>query len=129
MVRFDRLTVISGWVLFLFGCFCLVDGAIALVRISPCWIVRLAFGLVSLLLTGAVALLSRAAQLRVPVIVSGFIVFLTGCLAMLFGIYARFTRFDDFKLWQWSMALGGIAVFVSSIIAFLGAKAGEKPSG
>lgn len=129
MVRFDRLTLISGWVLFLFGCFCLIDGSIALVRMAPCWIVRIAFGLVSLLFTSVVALLNRAAQLRVLAVISGSVVFIIGCLAMFFGIYARFTHFDDFKLWQWSMALGGIAVFISSIIAFLGAKAGEKPSG
>lgn len=57
MAALKVLTTICGWILFLFGCFCLVDGAIALVGTGPCWIVRIAFGGVSLLLTVAVALL------------------------------------------------------------------------
>jgi len=113
------LTTICGWILFLFGCFCLADGAIALVGGSPCWIVRLAFGLASLLLASAVVFLGRVAQLKILATISGWIAFVFGCLALAFGTYARFTRFDDFKLWQWSMALGGIAVFLTAIIAFL----------
>ncbi len=122
MASFRVLTKICGWILFLFGCFCLADGAIALVIMSPCWIVRLAFGLASLLLTNIIALLGKVAQLRIAATISGWIVFLFGCLALLFGTYARFTRFDDFKLWQWSMALGSIAIFLTALIAFLSTK-------
>ena len=122
MASFRVLTKICGWILFLFGCFCLADGAIALVRMSPCWIVRLAFGLGSLLLASIIALLGKVSQLRIVVTISGWVVFLSGCLALLMGIYARFTRFDDFKLWQWSMALGGIALFLTALIAFLSTK-------
>jgi len=113
------LTKVRVWILFLFGCFCLVDGTIALVSGSPCWIVRLAFGLVSLLLTSVLVFLGKVAQLKILVTISGWTIFLFGCLALASGIYARFTRFDDFKLWQWSMALGGIAIFLTAIIAFL----------
>jgi|GEM_PF-3223073 len=122
MASFRVLTKICGWILFLFGCFCLADGAIALVRMSPCWIVRLAFGLGSLLLASIIALLGKVSQLRIVVTISGWVVFFFGCLALLMGIYARFTRFDDFKLWQWSMALGGIALFLTALIAFLSTK-------
>jgi len=122
MASFRVLTKICGWILFLFGCFCLADGAIALVRMSPCWIVRLAFGLGSLLLASIIALLGKVSQLRIVVTISGWVVFFFGCLALLMGTYARFTRFDDFKLWQWSMALGGIALFLTALIAFLSTK-------
>lgn len=115
------LTTICGWILFLFGCFCLADGAVALVSGSPCWIVRLAIGLAALLLTSVVALL-KVAQLRILITLSGWTVFVSGCLCLVCGIFTRFTRFDDFKVWQWSMALGGIAIFLTAIIAFLGAK-------
>ena len=119
------LTTICVWILFLFGCFCLADGAIALATGSPCWIVRLAFGLASLLLASAVVFLGRVIRLKALVTISGWIVFIFGCLALASGIYARFARFDDFKLWQWSMALGGIAIFFTAIIAFLGVRSEE----
>lgn len=122
MASFRTLTTICGWILFLFGCFCLADGAIALVRMSPCWIVRLGFGLASLLLTSVVALLGKVAQLKALVTISGWILFVFSCLGLTFGIYARFIHFDDFKLWQGSMSLGGVAIFLTAIIAFVRAK-------
>ncbi len=122
MASLKALTTICVWILFLFGCFCLADGAIALATGSPCWIVRLAFGLVSLLLTSAVVFLGKVARLRALVAISGWVAFISGCLALALGIYVRFARFDDFKVWQWSMALGGIAIFFTAVIALLSAK-------
>jgi len=62
------------------------------------------------------------ARLRALVAISGWVAFISGCLALALGIYVRFARFDDFKVWQWSMALGGIAIFFTAVIALLSAK-------
>lgn len=126
MASLKVLTTICGWILFLCGCFCLADGAIALVSMSPCWIVRLGFGLAALLLTSVVALLREVAQLKILVTISVWIVFIFGCLCLAFGIYARFIHFEDFKLWQGSMSLGGIAIFLTTVIAFLRAKINDQ---
>lgn len=122
---FRTLTAICGWVLFLFGCFTLLDGTLALVGTGPCWIVRLGMALTAFLLTSVLGLWSNHAQLRGLVTLSAWIVFGFGGLALAFGTYARFTEFDTFKVWQWSLVLGGIAVFLAAVIALL--REGQEP--
>jgi len=116
------LTAVCGWILFLLGCFTLLDGTVALVTASPCWIVRLGIALTSFVLTSAVGLWTDQPGLRVLVTLSTWLVFAFGGVALAFGVYSRFTRFDYFKLWQWSLILGGIAMFLSAIIAFLSSR-------
>ncbi len=116
---FRTLTAICGWVLFLFGCFTLLDGTLALVGAGPCWIVRLGMALTAFLLTSVLGLWSSHAQLRGLATISAWIVFGFGGLALAFGTYSRFTQFDTFKVWQWSLILGGIAVFLAAVIALL----------
>jgi len=122
MTLSKRLPVVCGWILFLFGCLNLADGALALVSGSPCWVVRIGLALASFLLISIVGFLGEVTELKVLVTVSGWLVFAVGGLALVFGIYTRFTRFDDFKLWQWAMALGTIAIFLTAVIAFIAAR-------
>lgn len=119
------LTAISAWILFLFGCFCLVDGTLALVTISPCWIVRLGMALTAFLLTSLVGLWGQTPQLSILVSASAWLVFAFGGLALAFGTYSRFTRFDNFKVWQWSMVLGGVAILLTAVIALLSGRLAE----
>ncbi len=116
------LTVICSWILFLFACFTLIDGTIALVTASACWIVRLGMALTAFLLTSIVGIWADRPQLRMLVTLSAWIVLAFGLVALVFGTYTRFTRFDNFKLWQWSLILGGIATFLTAIIALLSAR-------
>lgn len=69
------------------------------------------------------------AQLKILVTISTCIMFVAGCLALGYGIYFRFIEFENFKVWQWSMALGGTAVFLTAVIAFLNVKVIDKVAG
>lgn len=59
------------------------------------------------------------AQLKTLTTLACWVLFISGCICIAFGITYRFTQFGEFKLWIGSMALGIFALILSGVIAFL----------
>jgi hypothetical protein len=119
-----RIIATAACVLFLFGVFCFVDGLIALLRDGPCWIVRMGFGPLSITLTGVLGFLGsrvggRMRELKALMLVGYWFLLVGGLISLGLGIYLRFVRFDEFKLWQWAIALGIAILALSGVLAFL----------
>jgi len=58
-------------------------------------------------------------QLKALTTLACWILLVTGCVCLGFGIASRFAQFDEFKLWIGSLSLGVLILTLAGVIAFL----------